>query len=126
MLFFARLQCFRHVQRRARAIACLKCRSLHACQFSGKTNNFDFFNQNLPKNGLWGRNFKNLSPVSESASWRYYVHQFSDKTNNFEFLDQNLPKNEFLGQNFKTLSLDLELTLPIYHVCQFSVKVNNF
>ena len=36
-----------------------------------KTNNFDFFHQNLPKNGFSGRNFKNLSPDLESASLRY-------------------------------------------------------
>ena len=30
VLFFARLQCFRHVQRRARAIARLVCRSLYS------------------------------------------------------------------------------------------------
>ena len=35
------------------------------CQFSGKTNNFDFFGPNLPKTGFWGRNFKNLSQDSE-------------------------------------------------------------
>ena len=35
-------------------------------QFSDKTNNFDFLGPNLPKNGFWGRNFKNLSLDSES------------------------------------------------------------
>ena len=29
-------------------------------QFSDKTNNFEFLGPNLPKNGIWGRNFKNL------------------------------------------------------------------
>ena len=37
----------------------------------------------MPQNRFCGRNFKNLSPESESASLRYYVHQFSDKTDNF-------------------------------------------
>ena len=36
-------------------------------EFSGKTNNFDFFDPNLPKNEFLGRNFKNLSLDSESA-----------------------------------------------------------
>ena len=35
--------------------------SYHVYQFSGETNNFDFFDQNLPKNDFWGRTFQNLS-----------------------------------------------------------------
>ena len=31
------------------------------CQFSGKTNNFDFFGLNLPKNGFFGLNLRKLS-----------------------------------------------------------------
>ena len=42
-------------------------------------DNFDFLGPNLPKNGFWDQNFKNLSLDSESASLRCYVHQFSDK-----------------------------------------------
>ena len=76
----------------------------HVYQFSDKTNNFDLLGPNLPKNGFWGQNFKNLSLDLESASLRYYEHQFSDKTDNFDFLGPNLPKNEFWGQNFKNLS----------------------
>ena len=30
------------------------------CQFSGKTNNFDFFGSNLPKNEFWGRSWVEL------------------------------------------------------------------
>ena len=96
------------------------------CQFSGKTDNFDFLSPNLPKNGFWGRNFKNLSLDSESASLRYYVHQFSDKTDNFEFLGPNLPKNGFWGRNFKNLSPNSESAPPRYLVCQFSIKTDNF
>ena len=95
-------------------------------QFLDKTDNFEFLGPNLPKNGFWGQNFKNLSLDSESASLRYYVHQFSDKTDNFEFLGPNLPKNGFWGRNFKNLSLDLKSAPPIYHVCHFSVKMDNF
>ena len=69
-------------------------------QFPDKTDNFEFFDQNLPKNEFWGRNFKNLSLDSESASLRYCVHQFSDKTGNFEFLGPNLPKNGFWSQKW--------------------------
>ena len=80
----------------------------------------------LPKNGFWGRNFKNLNLDLESASLRHYVHQFSDKTDNFQFLGPNLPKSEFQGRNFKNLSLDSESAPPVYHVCQFSIKMDNF
>ena len=62
------------------------------CQFSGKTDNFDFFGLNLPKNRFWGRNFKNLSPDLESAPPRYHVCQFSAKMDNFEFFGLNLEK----------------------------------
>ena len=46
-------------------------------QFSDKTDTFDFLGPNLPKNGFWGRNFKNLNLDSESASLRYHMYQFS-------------------------------------------------
>ena len=62
------------------------------CQFSGKTDNFDFFNPNLPKNRFCGRNFKNLSVDSRSAPPRDHVCQFSVKMDNFEFFDLNLWK----------------------------------
>ena len=94
-------------------------------QFSDKMDNFEFLGANLPKNGFWGRNFKNLSLDSESVSLTYYVHQFSGKTGNFEFLGANLPKNGFWGRNFQNLSLDLESTPPKYHTYQFSVKMDN-
>ena len=59
-------------------------------QFSDKTDNFEFFGPNLPKNGFWGQNFKNLRLDSESPSLRCCVHQFSDKKDNFEFLDPKI------------------------------------
>ena len=76
-------------------------------QFSDKKDNFDFLGTNLPKNGFWGQNFKNISLDSESASLRYYEYQFSDIRDNLKFLDPNLPKNGFWGRNLKNLSLDL-------------------
>ena len=95
-------------------------------QFSDKTDNFDFLGSNMPKNGFWGQNFKNVSLDLESASLRYSVHQFSDKKNNFEFLGPNMPKNGFWGQNFKNQSLDLESASLRYYAHQFSDKTNNF
>ena len=96
------------------------------CQFSSKTDNFDFFGPNLPKNGLCGRNFENLSPELESAPPRYHVCQFSGKTDNFDFFGPNLPKKGFWGRNFEILSLDSESAPPINHECQFSGKTDNF
>ena len=61
---------------------------------SGKTDNFDFFDINLPKNRFWCRNFNNLnlSPDSKSALPRYHVCQFPVKTDNFHFFGPNFPK----------------------------------
>ena len=72
----------------------------HACQFSGKTENFDFFRPNLPKDGFWDQNIKNLSPDSESAPPRYLERQFSAKTNNFELFGINLGKLPIYVQYF--------------------------
>ena len=62
------------------------------CQFSGKTNNFDFFSPNLPKKEFWGQNFRNLCPNSESVPPRYQVCQFLVKVDNFEFFGLNFGK----------------------------------
>ena len=62
------------------------------CQFSDKTDNFDFLSPNLLKNGFLGQNFKNQSLDLESASPRYHVSQFSVKMDNFEFFGLNLGK----------------------------------
>ena len=61
-------------------------------QFSGKTDNFDFFGPNLSKNEFWGWNFEILSPDSESAPPITHLSQFSGKTDNFEFFSLNLGK----------------------------------
>ena len=61
---------------------------------SRKTDNFDFFDPNLPENRIWGRNFKNLIMDSEFALSRYHVCQFSVTTDNFDFFGPNLPKKE--------------------------------
>ena len=62
------------------------------CQFSGKTDNFNFFGPNLPKNGLWVLNFKKLSPDLDSAHPSSLAGQLSFKIDNFEFLALNLGK----------------------------------
>ena len=62
------------------------------CQFSGKTDKFDFFGPNLRKNGSWGRSFKKLSLHSKSAPPGYHVCQFSVKMDSFKFFGLNLGK----------------------------------
>ena len=62
------------------------------CRFSGKTENFDFLDPNLPKNEFCGRNFKNLSLNSELAPPNYHECQFSVKMDNFEIFGLNLGK----------------------------------
>ena len=62
------------------------------CEFSGKTDNFDFFGPNLPKNGFWGRNFKNVSLDSELVPPIYHVCQCSVKMGDFKFFGPNLGK----------------------------------
>ena len=57
------------------------------CQFSGKTDNFEFLVPNLPE-----RNFKTLSPDSESAPPRYHVCEFSIKMDSFKIFGLNLGK----------------------------------
>ena len=64
----------------------------HVRQFSDKTNSFNFLGPNLPKNGFWGRDFKNLSLDSQSVLPRYHVSQFSVKMGDFEFFGLYLGK----------------------------------
>ena len=47
----------------------------HVCQLIDKTNNFDFFDLNLPRK-------------------EYHVYQFLDNTDNFEFFGPNFSKTE--------------------------------
>ena len=61
-------------------------------KFQAKQRTLTFFGPNLPKNGYWGRNFKNISPDSDLAPPRYRVCQFSIKMENFEFFSLNLGK----------------------------------
>ena len=60
--------------------------------FQAKRTTLTFWAQIWPKNGFWGRNFKNLSLDSESAPPRYHVCQFSVKVKHFEFFGLNLGK----------------------------------
>ena len=60
--------------------------------FQAKRTTLTFLAQICPKMDFGVRNFKNLSPNSESAPPRYRGSQFSVKMNNFEFFGLNLGK----------------------------------
>ena len=63
------------------------------CQCSGKTDNFDFFGPNLPKNKFWGPNFKKKKSLGlKSIPPSSLMCQFSVKINSFEFFGLNLVK----------------------------------
>ena len=70
------------------------------CQVSGKTDNFEFFDPIMPRNGFWGQNFKNLNADSRSAPPRDHICQFLVKMDNFEFFDLNLGKSPNYVQCF--------------------------
>ena len=78
-------------------------------QFLDKTDNFEFLGPNLPKNGFWGWNFKNLSLDSESAPLLYHVCQFSVKMDNFEFFGLNLGKLPNYVQYFTLVEILLRV-----------------
>ena len=82
----------------------------HVYQFSGKKDNFDFFGPNLPKNGFWGRNFKNLNPYLESALLRYHVYQFQLKWTTLTFLAQICPKRK-LGFEIQETNVGMRISI---------------
>ena len=58
----------------------------------GQNRNFVFLGPNLPENGFWVLNFKNLNLDSESTPPRYHMSQLSVKMDNFKFFGLNLGK----------------------------------
>ena len=86
------------------------------CQFSGKTDNFDFFGPNLPKNGLWGSTFKKLSPDLDSAPPSSLAGQFLFKIDNFEFLALNL------GKLPDTCNIKVQITLRMLQRAGWMLK----
>ena len=75
-------------------------------QFSDKTDNFGFSGLNLLKNGIWGRNFKNLSLHLESTSPIHRACQVFLKKDNFSFFSVNLGKLPNCGQYFSPNIVD--------------------
>ena len=86
------------------------------CQFSGKTDNFDFFGTNLPKNGFWSPNFRKLNPDLDSAPPSSLAGQFSVKIDNFEFLGVNL------GKLSDTCDIKVRITLRVLQRAGWMLK----
>ena len=80
-------------------------------QFTDKTDNFELFDQDLPKNGFWGRNFKNLNLDSESASLRYSVHHFSDKYGQLWTTGAKFAQKWILGSKFQNLKSEFGISI---------------
>ena len=73
----------------------------HVCQFSVKTENFDFFGPILPKMEVdFGVKILKIKSGSESASLRYYVYQLSDIRDNFKFFGPKFAQIWILGSKF--------------------------
>ena len=86
------------------------------CQFSGKTDNFDFFSPNLPKNGLWDSTFKKLNPDLDSTPPSSLAGQFLFKIDNFEFLALNL------GKLPDTCNIKVQITLRMLQRAEWMLK----
>ena len=83
----------------------------HACPFSGKTDNFAFFDPNLPKNELWGRNFKNPSPGSGNLQFQDTMCvNFRLKQITLTFLAQICPKRK-LGFEIQKTNVGIRISI---------------
>ena len=74
--------------------------------FQTKRKTLILYGTNFPKNEFQGRNFKNVSPDSESAPPRYNIYQFLVRTKNLEFFGLNLGKFPNYGQCFDSNNVE--------------------
>ena len=121
------------------------------CQFSGKTNRFDFFTPNLPKNGLRVGNSENYCRnnckflqifVNDCKFYVYTCKCLILKKKRIRISILDIPcvpifnQNEqlwlfwakfaqkwILGSEFQKPCPDSESALPRNHVCQFSISL---
>ena len=82
----------------------------YVCQFSGKTNNFDFFDPNLPKNEFWGRNFKNLYQIRNLHIQDDMCVNFQLKQTTLTFLAQICPKRK-LGFEIQKTNIGIRISI---------------
>ena len=76
------------------------CVYVRVCQFSGKTNSFDFFSPNLPKNGFRVGNSENYWRNKNQHPQYTMCANFQSKYTTLNFLAQICPK--------KNLGLEIE------------------
>ena len=67
---------------------------VHVCQFSGKTNSFDFFSPNLPKNGFRVGNSKNYCRNKNQHPQYTMCANFQSKWITLNFSAQICPKKD--------------------------------
>ena len=70
------------------------CVYVRVCQFSGKTNSFDFFSPNLPKNGFRVGNSKNYCRNKNQHPRYTMCANFQSKWTTLNFLAQICPKKD--------------------------------
>ena len=119
VLFFARLQCFRRVQRRARAIACLICRSLE------NHLNLEHW-KNLYIKRRCSRFIK--SSFSYSRSNKYQTHDGKSNTATPITPDLSGRLSNYLypqhyGQNQNYMYTPTDRWYPVYQFCKMVSKV---
>ena len=89
---------------------------------SRKTDNFDFFDPNLPENRIWGRNFKNLIMDSESALSNTMCVNFQLQRTILTFLAQICPKRK-LG--FKIQKINVGIRISIFEIPRLPIFRQN-
>ena len=73
----------------------IMCMYVQVHQISGKTNSFDFFSPNLPKNGVRIGNSESYCRNENQHPGYTTCVNFSVKMNNFEFFGTNLSKKGY-------------------------------
>ena len=101
------------------------CVYVRVCQFSGKTNSFDFFSPNLPKNGFRVGNSRNYCRNKNQHPRYTMCANFQSKWKTFNFSAQICPKQD-LGLETEKSNFRIRITLSRHSVCQFSAKLDKF
>ena len=96
------------------------------CQFSCKSDNFDFLVQICPKIDLRLQIQKTTVGIRISILQILFVPIFRQNRQLSIFRPKFCPNIWFWGLHFKNLSPDLKLAPPKFRLCQFSLKMNNF
>ena len=83
---------------------------MRVCQFSGKTNSFDFFSPNLPKNGFRVGNSKNYCRNKNQHRRDTLCANFQPNWTTLTFLAQILPKMD-LGSEIQKANVGIRISI---------------